>query len=95
MKILTTNSNFQAANNASLQKLINEHGVQLRKYNDNILNAVGARSGEVCESIASSDPMAKSLFDEIVKFRRIAITWANYSEGAFIKARSLPFKYPG
>jgi TRAP-type mannitol/chloroaromatic compound transport system substrate-binding protein len=88
-------SEFQARNNAALQKLINEHGVQLRKYSDEILNAIGQRSGEVLEKIAAEDPLSKSTFDEIVKFRRTAVTWANYSEGAFIKARSLPFKYPG
>ena len=83
-------SEFQARNNAALQKLINEHGVQLRKYSDEILNAIGQRSGEVLEKIAAEDPLSKSTFD-IVKFRRTAVTWANYSEGAFIKAR----KYPG
>ena len=92
---VTILSNFQAANNAALQKLMNEHGVQIRKYNNEILNTVGERSGEVCESIASSDPASKAIFDAIVKFRRTALQWANYSEGAFIKARALPFKYPG
>jgi TRAP-type mannitol/chloroaromatic compound transport system substrate-binding protein len=88
-------SEFQARNDAALQALINEHKVDLRKYPDAVLNQIGARAGEVLQDIASRDALSKSTFEAIVKFRRTALRWTNTSEGAFAKARALPFKFPG
>ena len=88
-------SEFQARNDAALQALINEHGVKLRKYPDDVLNQIGERSGEVLQEVASRDALSTETFEAIVKFRRTALRWTNTSEAAFAAARALPFKFPG
>jgi TRAP-type mannitol/chloroaromatic compound transport system substrate-binding protein len=80
-------SKFQAINNSALQKLVNDHGVKLNNYGDELINAIGSRAPQVMTTIAAKSADAKSLYNHIVKFRSTMVDWANYSEGAFIKAR--------
>jgi TRAP-type mannitol/chloroaromatic compound transport system substrate-binding protein len=87
-------SMFQAANDSSYQKLINEHGVQMRQLPDEVMNALGQRAGEVCSSIASEDPISQELFSHIVEFRSSILRWTNTSEREYMRVRSLPFAYP-
>ena len=87
-------SMFQAANDSSYQKLINEHGVQMRQLPDPVMNALGQRAGEVCSSIAAEDPISQALFSHIVEFRSSILRWTNTSEKEYMRVRSLPFTYP-
>ena len=85
---------FQAVNDSSYQKLINEHGVQMRQLPDDVMNALGQRAGEVCSSIAAEDPVSQELFSHIVEFRSSILRWTNTSEKEYMRVRSLPFTYP-
>ena len=85
---------FQAVNDSSYQKLINEHGVQMRQLPDDVMNALGQRAGEVCSSIAAEDPVSQALFSHIVEFRSSILRWTNTSEKEYMRVRSLPFTYP-
>ena len=87
-------SMFQAANDSSYQKLINEHGVQMRQLPDPVMNALGQRAGEVCSSIAAEDPVSQALFSHIVECRSSILRWTNTSEKEYMRVRSLPFTYP-
>jgi TRAP-type mannitol/chloroaromatic compound transport system substrate-binding protein len=87
-------SHFQAANDGAYQKLINEHGVQMRQMPDSVMDALGQRSGEVCSEIASRDAVSKDLFSHIVKFRSTVIRWTGVSEKEYLRVRNLPFTYP-
>ena len=87
-------SMFQAANDSSYQKLINEHGVQMRQLPEPVMNALGQRAGEVCSSIAAEDPVSQALFSHIVEFRSSILRWTNTSEKEYMRVRSLPFTYP-
>ena len=87
-------SMFQAANDSSYQKLINEHGVQMRQLPDPVMNALGQRAGDVCSSIAAEDPVSQALFSHIVEFRSSILRWTNTSEKEYMRVRSLPFTYP-
>ena len=85
---------FQAVNDCSYQKLINEHGVQMRQLPDPVMNARGQRAGEVCSAIAAEDPVSQALFSHIVEFRSSILRWTNTSEKEYMRVRSLPFTYP-
>ena len=85
---------FQAVNDSSYQKLINEHGVQMRQLPDPVMNALGQRAGEVCSAIAAEDPVSQALFSHIVEFRSSILRWTNTSEKEYMRVRSLPFTYP-
>jgi TRAP-type mannitol/chloroaromatic compound transport system substrate-binding protein len=84
---------FMANNNASLNTLVNDHGVILKKFPDQVLNGLGGLSGEVIGGIAGGDPLSHEVMESIGKFRTQAINFAKVSEEAFYVARRLPFKW--
>ena len=86
-------SEFVARNNAALATLINKHKVVTKKFPDSLLNHLGGLAGQVMNDLASKDPLSREVFDDILKFRKSAISWSARSEGAFLSARNLPFKY--
>ncbi|WP_193368824.1 TRAP transporter substrate-binding protein [Pelagibius marinus] len=84
LKIL---SKFQAVNNVALQKLVKEHGVNIRRYSDELVQAIGARATELLPELAARTPEGKELFNHIVDFRKGMLDWSGYSEQAFLAAR--------
>jgi len=86
-------SEFVARNNAALATLINKHGVVLKKFPDPVLNGLGGLAGTVMNDLASKDPLSRKVMDNILAFRKDAISWTARSETAYTSARALPFKY--
>jgi len=84
---------FMANNNNSLNTLINKHGVTLQKFPDEVLNGLGALSGQVIGDLANADPLSRKVMDSILAFRTQAIGFAKVSEQAFYNARGLPFTW--
>lgn len=80
-------SEFQAVNNIAMGKLIAE-GVQVKKYNDVLVNAVAKRAESVIPKLASKSGDSKQLFNHLVDFRDGMVNWGSYSEGAFLNART-------
>lgn len=81
-------SEFYARNDASMQKLIDAHGVSLKQYPDPVVSAIAERSKSVLSDIANSDPLAKEVYTHIMAFRETAMRWSGFSDGAFIQARN-------
>ncbi len=77
----------------ALPILLQEHGVQLRKFDDEILRAFGKVSGEVVAEVGASDPFTRRVYDSFIKFRKASIRWADVSERAYLNARALDFPY--
>ncbi len=86
-------SEFQARNNDSLDVLINEHGVVLKQFPDEVLNGLGGLAGEVLTELADQDPLSREVLDSILEFRRKLIAWTKVSEQSYMTARLLPFEY--
>ena len=84
---------FNANNTAALDTLVSEHGVQVRKFDDVILEALGKTSGEVLAETSQHDPLTRRVYESFLGFRTIAIRWGEISERAYLNARSLPFPY--
>ncbi|MCG8596534.1 MAG: TRAP transporter substrate-binding protein [Kiloniellales bacterium] len=84
---------FIANNNQSLDTLVNQHGVTLKKFPDEVLTGLGGLAGQVIGDLASQDPLSKEVLESIVKFRGQAIGYAKVSEEAFYTARRLPFTW--
>lgn len=84
---------FVAKNNGALNTLVSEHGVILKKFPDDVLNALGNLSGKVMGDMAAADQMSREVMESIATFRKQAIAYAKVSEQAFYNARSLPFKW--
>ncbi len=84
---------FNAKNSDALATLVNEHGVQVRRMPNNMLNAIGQSSGEVVAEAAASDAMTQKVYDSFLAFRGKAIAYSKLSDQAYWQARLLPFKY--
>ncbi|WP_417451233.1 TRAP transporter substrate-binding protein [Kordiimonas sp.] len=80
---------FNANNARALDTLVNEHGVKLKKFSDDILTQLGRLSAEVLADAARTDDMTKRVFDSFSKARHEGIRWGAISEQAFAHARSL------
>jgi len=84
---------FNAKNGDALDTLRNEHGVELRKFDDTTLKAIGEASGSVVREAAESDEITKKVFNSFNDFRKKSIAWSKISDQAYWNARILPFKY--
>ncbi|MHA1600119.1 MAG: TRAP transporter substrate-binding protein [Alphaproteobacteria bacterium] len=84
---------FNANNNASLNTLINDHNVILKKFPDDVLNNLGGLSGKVIGDLAAADPLSREVMESISTFRKQSIAFAKISEQAFYNARGLPFTW--
>lgn len=84
---------FNANNGNALKTLVEEHGVQLRRQSDEVLQALGNASGDVMSAVAGSDPMTQKVYDSFMAFRKQAMSWTALSETAYTSARSLDYKY--
>ncbi len=80
-------SEFQAVNNEAIGLLKNDHGVQLRQYSDELIEAIGGRAAEVLPEIASRTDDSRSIFNHLIDFRKSMIDWSALSDGAFMQAR--------
>jgi TRAP-type mannitol/chloroaromatic compound transport system substrate-binding protein len=80
-------SKFQAINNTAIGKLVTDHGVQLRPYSDELITAIGEKAATVLPEIAGRSADATELYNHIVDFRSGMVSWSNYSEANFLKAR--------
>jgi TRAP-type mannitol/chloroaromatic compound transport system substrate-binding protein len=84
---------INAKNADSLKVLVEEHGVEVRRFNDDLLKEVGRVSGEVVAEVGKSDPMTLKVYDSYMDFRSKAIGWAAIADQGYYNARSLPFQY--
>jgi TRAP-type mannitol/chloroaromatic compound transport system substrate-binding protein len=84
---------FTAKNNGALNTLVSEHGVILKKFPDDVLNALGALSGQVIGDLAAADSLSGEVMSSITTFRKQSIAYAKVSDQAFYNARGLPFKW--
>jgi len=79
---------FMAKNGQALSTLINEHGVQLKKFSDEIFDAFGAASEEVVAKVADHDDLGKRIYDSYIKARKDLAGWTDISEQAYSMGRS-------
>jgi TRAP-type mannitol/chloroaromatic compound transport system substrate-binding protein len=82
-------ADFTAKNNRALEQLVNEHGVELRQFPDEVLKEIKTLSDAVVSEEAAKDPMSQKVFESFVKFRDQATKWHAVSEQAYLNARSL------
>ena len=80
-------SEFTARNNAALDTLINEHGVQLRRLPDDVIAALRASSEEVVAEIAEADPLAKRVYDSYMAYLEGVRRYHSISEQTYMNLR--------
>jgi TRAP-type mannitol/chloroaromatic compound transport system substrate-binding protein len=80
-------SEFTARNNAALDTLINEHGVQLRRLPDDVIAALRTSSAEVVAEIADADPLARRIYDSYMAYLEDVRRYHSISEQAYMNLR--------
>jgi TRAP-type mannitol/chloroaromatic compound transport system substrate-binding protein len=78
---------FTARNNAALQELVEQHGVQLRQLPDDVLQALYRGSEQVMRELVASDPMAAKVYASFNEFYQGVRNYHHISEQAYINAR--------
>ena len=80
---------FTARNNAALQTLINDHGVELRKFPDDVLRKLQLSATEVYAELAADDPMSAKVYPSFKAFLDQVAQYHRISEQAYINSRNL------
>lgn len=78
---------FTARNNAALKTLVEEHGVQLRKFPDDVLEKLNDISQQVVEELVAANPDYAEIYDSYRAFNEQVTAWHDVSEKAFLEAR--------
>ncbi|WP_413203516.1 TRAP transporter substrate-binding protein [Rhodospirillum sp. A1_3_36] len=84
---------FNAHNGDALKTLIDDHGVQLRKFSNDIMAEIGKISGEVVREVGTENAATGKILENFIAFRDKAVGWGKIADQAYLNARTLPFKY--
>ena len=83
-----TMAETNANNGAFLKKLIDEQGVRLREFNDDVYQSFGQAAAEVIEEARDHSPLAKRIFDSHLAARTEIGAWTALSDVAYILKRN-------
>jgi len=78
---------FNALNTQALVKLQEDHGVRLRKFNDDILKKIAEVSEEVIYEAGQTDALTARVYDSFNEARIQSAQWSRISEEGFWRAR--------
>jgi TRAP-type mannitol/chloroaromatic compound transport system substrate-binding protein len=78
---------YTARNNASLNELVNKHGVQLKKFPDDVMQQLKTISTQVVAEQAEKDPASRKVYDSFRAFYEQVVPYHEISEKAYINAR--------
>ena len=89
-----SSAEFKARNAEALETLRKKHRVDLRRFSDDVLRALGQASGAVVSEIGEGgDALTRRIYESFKTFRKKALSWSHLAEQTFWNARILPFKY--
>lgn len=86
---------FNARSAPALETLVREHGVQLRRYPNDVWNEFGRASGELmADLVQNGDAITRKIASNYLAFRQQILRWTRISDQGFAENRLLPFDYP-
>ena len=77
-----------ANNSTYLKKLINEHGVQLREFNDDVYDSFGDAAAEVMEETRAHSDLANKVYESFAKARSEVGGWMKLSDVGYSLKRN-------
>jgi TRAP-type mannitol/chloroaromatic compound transport system substrate-binding protein len=86
---------FNTNNAKSLQELSQDKNIEIRKFDDSLLQALGKASGEVIAEVGSKVPLTRRIYQSYIDFRSRCTPWSDIADRSYLNARSLPFPYGG
>jgi TRAP-type mannitol/chloroaromatic compound transport system substrate-binding protein len=82
---------YQARNSNSLEVLVAKHGVQLRRYSDELLMEFAKTTREVLAELGNTDAATKKAYTSFLNFHKESVSWARIGDLAFLRARDTAF----
>jgi TRAP-type mannitol/chloroaromatic compound transport system substrate-binding protein len=82
---------YDSRNGEALQRLIDDHGVKLRRYSDEILQAARDAAFELYEETASENDTFAEVFEQWQEFREKVYRWHQVNEWSFASFASEEF----
>ncbi len=79
---------YTAKSGASLKKLLEEQGVKLRQFNDDVYDAFGEAAEEVFETVRAHSDLANRIDQSFRKARSDLGAWSKISEQAYVAQRN-------
>jgi TRAP-type mannitol/chloroaromatic compound transport system substrate-binding protein len=79
---------YNANNGRFLSRLVNEHGVELKEFNDDVYDAFGSASAEVYEEARAHSDLANRIHESFAAARADVGAWMKLSEGAYYAQRN-------
>ena len=83
-----TMAEYNAKNGAALSRLINDHGVQLEKFNDEVYDAFAQGAKEVYAEVQAHSELAANTHASFLKARKEIGSWTNLSDSPYISQRN-------
>ena len=80
---------FNAHSSSALATLLNEHGVELVEFSDEIFTEIATAARDVLTGVGGSDPETKKIYDSFLAFRKDATGWSRLSEQGYMNKRAL------
>jgi TRAP-type mannitol/chloroaromatic compound transport system substrate-binding protein len=91
----TSLAEFNANNAKALQQLSSDKSIEIRKFDDPLLQALGKASQEVVAETGQKDPMTRRIYDSYIAFRNLSTRWLELAERGFLNARHLTLAEAG
>jgi len=77
-----------ALNSTYLKKLVTEHGVQLREFNDDVYDSFGEASAQVMEETRAHSPLANKIYESFAAGRKDVAGWMKLSDVGYSLKRN-------
>jgi len=84
---------FNRFNTKSLRVLLDDHGVQLRRFSDEIVQELGRLSELVVREAGATDPFTQKVYDSYITARRDSSEWSKLAEEGYLSARRATSQY--
>lgn len=84
-----TTSEFNARNGDALDQLVNQHGVQVREYPDEVFKSLAEASEEVLADMAAESALVDRIYNSFYDFRTKAMDWTAIAEQGFANKRRM------
>ena len=81
-------SEYNAKNGSALKALVNEQGVKLRAFSDDVYDSFGEAADEVFEDVKKHSALAKEIHESFVVARADIGAWAKISDQAYVSQRN-------
>ena len=81
-------------NNPTLEKLVAEQGVQVKKLPDDVIVAMGNAAGEVIADLREDeDELVRRITESFLTYRKSVADYMTYADNGQMNARAMDYKY--